>query len=79
MSQLQFYILPALAFMIVASPSTYQVVRSVAGNWVATPDGTAKLGGLFLHAIVFILLVTLLMRLFPARRREYEKAAMKPM
>lgn len=77
MSQLQFYILPALAFMIVASPSTYQVVRSVAGNWVATPDGTAKLGGLFLHAIVFILLVTLLMRLFPARRREYEKVMMK--
>jgi hypothetical protein len=43
-------------------------VRSVAGSWVATPEGTAKLGGLVLHAIVFVLLVSLLMRLFPIRR-----------
>jgi hypothetical protein len=54
--------------MLVASPAAYKTVRSVAGNWVATPEGTAKLGGLVLHAIVFILLVGLLMRLFPARR-----------
>lgn len=70
MSQLQFYLIPALAFMIVASPMTYQTVRSVAGNWVATADGTAKIGGLILHAIVFVLLVSLLMRLFPVRENE---------
>ena len=67
MSQVQFYLLPAVAYMLVASPATYQLVRSVAGSWVATPEGTAKLGGLVLHAIVFVLLVSLLMRLFPAR------------
>ena len=68
MSQLQFTLIPALAYMLVASPETYKLVRSVAGSWVATPEGTAKLGGLVLHAIVFVLLVTLLMRLFPVRR-----------
>jgi hypothetical protein len=68
MSQLQFTLLPAIAYMIVASPETYKLVRSIAGSWVATPEGTAKLGGLVLHAIVFVLLVTLLMRLFPIRR-----------
>ena len=68
MSQLQFTLIPALAYMLVASPETYKLVRSVAGGWVATPEGTAKLGGLVLHAIVFVLLVTLLMRLFPVRR-----------
>jgi hypothetical protein len=67
MSQLQFTLLPAIAYMLVASPETYKLVRSVAGSWVATPEGTAKLGGLALHAIVFVLLVTLLMRLFPVR------------
>lgn len=73
MSQLQFTLLPAITYMIVASPETYKLVRSVAGNWVATPEGTAKLGGLVLHAIVFVLLATLLMRLFPVRSRMYNK------
>ena len=71
MSQIQFTLLPAIAFMIVASPETYKLVRSVAGSWVATPEGTAKLGGLALHAVVFVLLVTLLMRLFPVRENAY--------
>jgi hypothetical protein len=73
MSQIQFTLLPAIAYMIVASPETYKLVRSVAGDWVATSDGTAKLGGLALHAIVFVMLVTLLMRLFPVRSRMYNK------
>jgi len=63
----RFYVLPAVAYMIVASPQTYQMVRSVAGSWVATPEGTAKLGGLILHAIVFVLLASLLMSLFPKK------------
>jgi hypothetical protein len=73
MSQLQFTLLPAIAYMIVASPETYKLVRSVAGSWVASPEGTAKLGGLVLHAIVFVLLVSLLMRLFPVRSGMYNK------
>lgn len=67
MSDLQFKILPALAFIVVAHPETYKLVRSVAGGWVATPEGTAKLGGLVLHAVVFVALVTFLMRLFPVK------------
>ena len=54
---------PALAYILVAHPKTYELTRSVLGSWVATQDGVAKTGGLVLHAIVFILLATLLMRL----------------
>lgn len=67
---LSFYFLPALAYMVVANPMTYQSTRSVLGSWVATQDGTAHLGGLVLHAVVFIVLVTLLMKSFPPKRRD---------
>lgn len=64
----KFYIVPAVLYALVASPATYQATRKVFGNWVATYDGTAKIGGLILHAIVFILLATLAMRYFPSKR-----------
>jgi hypothetical protein len=51
---------------------TYQTTRNVFGGWVATTEGTAKLGGLILHAIVFILLATLAMRYFPSKRSGYD-------
>ena len=70
MSDLQFKLLPALAFIIVAHPTTYKLVRSVAGGWVASPEGTAKIGGLILHGIVFVILVTFLMRIFPVSSNE---------
>jgi hypothetical protein len=60
----KFYLSPALAYILVAHPKTYELTRGIAGSWVATQDGLAKTGGLVLHAIVFILLVSLLMRLF---------------
>jgi hypothetical protein len=60
----KFYLTPALAFMLVSSPKTYETTRSVLGSWVATQDGVPKTAGLILHAIVFILVVSLLMRLF---------------
>ena len=74
MSQLKFYLLPLVAYLIVASPGTHKATRSVLGNWVSTPDGTAKLGGLLLHGVVFVLLVSLLMRLFPRSRSNYDPA-----
>jgi hypothetical protein len=55
---------PALAYILVAHPKTYELTRGIAGSWVATQDGVAKTGGLVLHAIVFVILVSLLMRLF---------------
>lgn len=60
----KFYLTPTLAFVLVANPKTYELTRSVLGSWVASQDGLAKTGGLILHAIVFILLVSLLMRVF---------------
>ena len=64
----KFYIVPAVLYALVANPATYQATRKVFGSWVATYEGTAKFGGLILHAIVFILLATLAMRYFPGRR-----------
>jgi hypothetical protein len=70
MSDVKFKLIPALVFILVANPATYKLVRSVAGGWVSSPEGTAKIGGLILHSIVFILLVTFFMRIFPASSNE---------
>jgi hypothetical protein len=67
----KFYIVPAVLYAVVASPTTYQATRNVLGSWVATSEGTAKLGGLILHALVFILLASLAMRYFPTKRSGY--------
>jgi hypothetical protein len=64
---LQFYVIPAALYAVVASPATYQATRGVFGSWVASSEGTARLGGLILHAIVFILLASLAMSLFPKK------------
>lgn len=61
---IKFQLTPGLAFMLVSSPQMYELTRGVFGGWVATQDGLPKMGGLVLHAIVFILLVSLLMTLF---------------
>ena len=68
-------LLPLVAFMLVSHPETYKLVRSVAGAWVATPEGLPKLGGLVLHAVVFVLLVSFLMRLFGVGRSGYAEYA----
>ena len=68
---LQFQVIPAVLFALVASPATYQATRGVLGGWVATPEGTARIGGLILHAIVFVLLATLAMRYFPSKRSTF--------
>lgn len=65
MALTSFYILPALAFVLVSNPETYKVTRGIFGKWVASPDGLACFGGTVLHAIVFLLIVSLLMKLFP--------------
>lgn len=68
---IKFQLLPALAFALVSAPQTYELTRSLLGSWVATQDGLPKMGGLILHAIVFVLVVSILMTLF--RRVSYEK------
>jgi len=66
----KFYIVPAVLYALVANPATYQATRKMFGSWVATNEGTAKLGGLILHAIVFILLAALVMRYFPTLKHQ---------
>jgi hypothetical protein len=58
-----FQIIPFVAYIAVAHPATYKATRGVLGNWVASADGLATLKGVALHAVVFVLLATLLMRL----------------
>jgi len=49
-----------IAFLIAASPATYRTTRGVLGSWVASQEGTARMGGLLLHAVVFIVLVMIM-------------------
>jgi hypothetical protein len=64
-SLVKFYIVPFLAYVIIANPATYKMVRGILGSWVASAEGLATLPGLMLHAVVFIALVSVLMRLAP--------------
>ncbi len=50
-------IVSALVFFIVANPETFKLVRRLVGSWVATPTGCPSMLGLFLHAVVFMLIV----------------------
>lgn len=56
-------ILPVLVFSLIASPFMFSVTRCVA-PWIASPEGLATVPGLFVHALVFVLLLALLRVLF---------------
>jgi hypothetical protein len=58
-------LLMALLFMLLASSMAFQAVRSVLGGWIATQEGLPKIGGLFVHALVFMTLSTMLWRYAP--------------
>jgi hypothetical protein len=62
---------PVLAYVVVANPATYKLTSKVLGGWVSSPDGAAKLGGLVLHAIVFLFLLSLIYKLFFPRMSGY--------
>ena len=57
-------IIPFAAFIAIASPQAFDLTRTILGSWVATGEGVPKLGGLILHALVFILVTHLLWRFF---------------
>jgi len=65
MSQLNFYVIPFLAYALVANPATYKAVRGILGIWVANAEGLATFPGILLHALVYVLLVGFLMRVLP--------------
>ena len=57
-----FQLIPFVAYVAVAHPATYKLTRKVLGDWIANSEGLATLPGVALHAVVFVLLATLLMR-----------------
>jgi hypothetical protein len=68
-------LLKALAFIAVSHPATYRTTRGLLGSWVATQEGLPKTAGLFLHAIVFLLVLNLMWMLM--RRASYSRIEQK--
>jgi hypothetical protein len=66
-----FQIIPFVAYIAVASPATYKLTSKVLGSWIANSDGLATLSGVALHAVVYVLLVSLLMTLLTPRASGY--------
>lgn len=56
-------LLMGLLFMLLASSVAFQAVRSVLGGWIASAEGLPKIGGLFVHALVFLVLSTMIWRM----------------
>lgn len=50
-------IISGLTFFIIANPETFRLVRRVLGPKIATPTGCPSTLGLFVHSLVFILIV----------------------
>ena len=73
-----FQVIPFLAYIAVAHPATYKATRGVLGSWVASADGLATLKGVALHAVVFVLLATLLMRFLVPRASGYRSPSAPP-
>ena len=67
-------IIAAAVFATVASPEVFKLTRSIAGGWVATSEGTAKIGGLILHAIVFVLLLRIAMKILKPKKSNYHRS-----
>jgi hypothetical protein len=43
-------------FFLIASPSTFKLMRKILGSWVASAEGLPHAGGLALHSVVYVLL-----------------------
>jgi hypothetical protein len=64
-----------LAYVAVSHPETYKKTSALLGSWVASPSGVPEVGGLFLHAVVFILLAGLLLTFLMPRRSGFTMSA----
>ena len=62
------FVIPVAAFAAVGHPATYKTTSKFLGSWVASSDGAPKVGGLILHALVFLFVLGLLYRLFGTRK-----------
>ena len=54
-------LMSALVFFVVANPETFRFMRRYVGSWVASATGCPTHKGLFLHTVVFMLVVYALM------------------
>jgi hypothetical protein len=57
-------------FALLASPLAFKAVRSILGTWVASAEGLPTFAGVFLHALVLILVLRFL-KYRPGRRANY--------
>ena len=57
-------VIPFATFVAIASPQAFELTRTLLGGWVASGEGVPKLGGLLLHALVFVILTHFLWRFF---------------
>lgn len=67
-----------LTFAALASPFAFKTTRRLFGDWVAGPEGLATVPGLLLHAIVYLIVVTVLVSRssnFKSRGKEQDEEA----
>jgi hypothetical protein len=55
-------VVPFFTFVALASPQAFKTTSSVIGPWIANSDGVPSIAGLCLHALVFLFLSWLLVR-----------------
>lgn len=73
MSMLQKKAIPFTVFFLVANPATFKAVASVLGKWVADSQGLPTQAGVLLHALVFVILCSIVWRMFYMRSGYAEK------
>lgn len=73
-------ILQIIFFMLLASPFMFRLTSGLLGYWIANSDGLPTIAGLFLHAIVFIIVTHVKISGFSSRddaddqsNRNYQK------
>lgn len=69
-------VIPFLAFVAVGHPAAYQTTRKILGDWIANSYGLPTTAGVALHALVFVILVSFLMRLFTPSKSTYSDLGM---
>jgi hypothetical protein len=65
-------VISALTFFLVANPQTYILTRRLLGAGLSSVNGNPTLLGLFIHSIVFLLIVWAMMNI---RQEKYEAPA----
>ena len=62
------FLIAIVSYVIVANPATYKLTAGILGKWIADSNGTAQIGGLILHAVVYLFLTGFLLALFRPKK-----------